>query len=153
MLAALLATYVTTLFHFVFMNRRLNRHFRSVARRVHFRPWIRFAFPMFLIDGIGFDDQFRCSNRRSISAAGSGRHLFCRGKTIVLMQFVFSVQAAAAPRLAALIATNDRQGLAGFANRAARWAFWPSLAVGCLVLLAGPFCCPCSVPASYRVTS
>lgn len=54
MLTALLATYVTTLFHFAFMNRRLNRHFRSTARRVHFRHWIRFAFPMFLIDGIGF---------------------------------------------------------------------------------------------------
>lgn len=49
------------------------------------------------------------------------------------------MQAAAAPRLAALIAANDRQGLAGFASQAARWAFWPSLAVGCLVLLAGPF--------------
>ncbi|MCF3981508.1 hypothetical protein L2D77_32595, partial [Pseudomonas aeruginosa] len=37
------------------------------------------------------------------------------------------------------MSANDRQGLAGFASQAARWAFWPSLAVGSVVLLAGPF--------------
>ncbi|MBO0130220.1 Wzx-type polysaccharide biosynthesis protein UppV [Agrobacterium burrii] len=141
MLTALLATYVTTLFHFAFLNRRLNRNFRSVARRIHFSHWMRFAFPVFLIDGIGF----LMTNSDVVIV---GLYLppdqvgiyFAAAKTIVLMQFVFfSVQAAAAPRLAALISANDRQELAGFASQAARWAFWPSLAVGCVVLLAGPF--------------
>lgn len=140
MRAALLATYVTTLFHLAFLNRRLNRHFRSNARSVHFRQWIRFALPMFLIDGIGF----LMTNSDVVIV---GLYLppdqvgiyFAAAKTIVLMQFVFfSVQAAAAPRLAALISANDRQGLASFASQAARWAFWPSLAVGSVVLLAGP---------------
>jgi len=141
MLTALLATYVTTLSHFLFMNRRLNSHFRSTMRRVYFRHWIRFAFPMFLIDGIGF----LMTNSDVVIV---GLYLppdqvgiyFAAAKTIVLMQFVFfSVQAAAAPRLAALMSADDRPGLAAFSSQAARWAFWPSLAVGSVVLLAGPF--------------
>ncbi|WP_316961652.1 Wzx-type polysaccharide biosynthesis protein UppV [Agrobacterium tumefaciens] len=141
MLTALAATYVTTLLHFIFMNRRLNRHFHSTSRVVHFRHWLRFAFPMFLIDGIGF----LMTNSDVVIV---GLYLppdqvgiyFAAAKTIVLMQFVFfSVQAAAAPRLAALIASDDRRGLASFASQAARWAFWPSLFMGLVVLAAGPF--------------
>ncbi|HBT70656.1 MAG TPA: multi antimicrobial extrusion protein MatE, partial [Agrobacterium sp.] len=90
MLTALMATYVTTLFHFAFMNRRLNRHFRSVTRKVHFRHWLRFAFPVFLIDGIGF----LMTNSDVVIV---GLYLppdqvgiyFAAAKTIVLMQFVF----------------------------------------------------------------
>lgn len=51
---------------------------------------------------------------------------------------MFAVKAAAGPRVSNAMA-RDRRQLAAIAIESARWAFWPSLLVGALVLLAGPF--------------
>jgi O-antigen/teichoic acid export membrane protein len=47
------------------------------------------------------------------------------------------VKAGATPRFSTLMAEGNSQGLAGFAGTAARWSFWPSLAVGAMVLMLG----------------
>jgi O-antigen/teichoic acid export membrane protein len=52
---------------------------------------------------------------------------------------MFSVKAAASPRFSAAMANPDRQQLAVIAIESAKWSFWPSLAVGLLVLACGSF--------------
>jgi O-antigen/teichoic acid export membrane protein len=137
--AALAATYLTTLMQFVRVTWRLRRHLGPGSLAFDIRPWTRFALPLFLVDGIGF----LLTNSDVVVV---GLYLppdqvaiyFAAAKTIALVQFVyFSVKAAAAPRFSAIIARNDRQELAAFAGQAARWAFWPALAVGLSVLAAG----------------
>jgi O-antigen/teichoic acid export membrane protein len=137
--AALAATYTTTLLQFVRVAWRLRQHLGPGSLAFDIRPWTRFALPLFLVDGIGF----LLTNSDVVVV---GLYLppdqvavyYAAAKTIALVQFVyFSVKAAAAPRFSAIIAKDDRQELAAFAGQAARWAFWPALAVGLSVLAAG----------------
>lgn len=139
--AALAATYVTTLGQFLTIDRRLVRRYEKGARKIDFLAWFRVAFPIFLIEGFGF----LLTNSDVIVV---GFYLppdqvavyFAAAKTMALVQFVFfAVKAGATPRFSALMAEGDRTGLAAFAGTAARWTFWPSLAVGALVLLLGEF--------------
>ncbi len=139
--AALAATYVTTLGQFLTIDRRLVRRYEKGARKIDFLAWFRVAFPIFLIEGFGF----LLTNSDVIVV---GFYLppdqvavyFAAAKTMALVQFVFfAVKAGATPRFSALMAEGDRTGLATFAGTAARWTFWPSLAVGALVLLLGEF--------------
>lgn len=141
MQAALAATYTTTMFQFAVVKWRLNSHYDRGSMTIHFRAWLKFAFPVFLIDGIGF-----MMTNADVVIVGlflppdQVAIYFAAAKTIVLMQFVFfSVKAAAAPRIATLIAARDDKALAEFAGQAARWTFWPSLVMGVIVLMAGPF--------------
>ncbi|MDE1993873.1 MAG: polysaccharide biosynthesis C-terminal domain-containing protein, partial [Rhizobiaceae bacterium] len=65
---------------------------------------------------------------------------FAAAKTMALVHFVyFAVKAAIGPRFAAIMAEKDRSKLAAYATEATRWTFFPALAVGLLVLAAGPF--------------
>ena len=139
MQAALAATYVTTLGQFLLVDRRLLHRYDKGARRIDFAAWIKVALPIFFIEGFGF----LLTNSDVIVV---GLYLppdqvgvyFAAAKTMALVQFVFfAVKAGATPRFSALFAADDRRGLAGFAGTAARWSFWPSLAVGGVVLMLG----------------
>ncbi|WP_377299563.1 lipopolysaccharide biosynthesis protein [Rhizobium sp. SGZ-381] len=139
MTAALAATYLTTLVQFIRVTLRLRRHLGSGALAFDVRPWTRFALPLFLVDGIGF----LLTNSDVVVV---GLYLppdqvaiyYAAAKTIALVQFVyFSVKAAAAPGFSAIMATGDRGELATFAGQAARWSFWPALAVGLGVAALG----------------
>ncbi|SIQ64512.1 Membrane protein involved in the export of O-antigen and teichoic acid [Rhizobium sp. RU35A] len=140
MTAALAGTYLTTLFQFVRLTLRLRRQLGPGGLAFRVLPWTRFALPLFLVDGIGF----LLTNSDVVVV---GLYLppdqvaiyYAAAKTIALVQFVnFSVKAAAAPRIASILTTGGRDEIAAFATDAARWTFWPSLAVGLSVLLAGP---------------
>ncbi|MBT9373155.1 lipopolysaccharide biosynthesis protein [Rhizobium sp. CSW-27] len=140
MTAALAATYLTTIIQHLRVTLRLRRELGRGRLRLDMRPWTRFALPLFLVDGIGF----LLTNSDVVVV---GLYLppdqvaiyYAAAKTIALVQFVnFSVKAAAAPRMSAILATGTGQDLALFAGQAARWTFWPSLAVGLCVLAAGP---------------
>ncbi len=139
MQAALAATYLTTLGQFLLVNRGLTRRYDKGERKIDFNAWIKVALPIFFIEGFGF----LLTNSDVIVV---GIYLppdqvgvyFAAAKTMALVQFVFfAVKAAATPRFSSLFAEDDRLGLAGFAGTAARWSFWPSLAVGAVVLMLG----------------
>jgi len=139
MQAALAATYVTTIGQFLVVDRGLTRRYDKGVRRRDFSAWFKVALPIFFIEGFGF----LLTNSDVIVV---GIYLppdqvgvyFAAAKTMALVQFVFfAVKAAATQRFSILFAEDDRQGLAAFAGTAARWSFWPSLAVGMLVLILG----------------
>jgi O-antigen/teichoic acid export membrane protein len=137
--AALTATYVATLFQLLRVSLRLRGIYGSGDRQFDLSAWFRYSLPLFLVDGIGF----LLTNADVVVV---GFYLppdqvgvyYAAAKTIVLVQFVyFSVKAAAVPRFSALMAAGDTTALARFARQATRWAFWPSLAIGLLALVAG----------------
>lgn len=139
MQAALAATYVTTLSQFIAITWRLRRHFVRGPLKIDFLAWFRVAIPIFLIEGFGF-----LLTNSDVLVVGlyldpdQVAIYFAAAKTMALVQFVyFAVKAAAAPRFSAMMAENDMRALAAFAGTTARWSFWPSLAVGFCVLLAG----------------
>ncbi|MBB5044821.1 lipopolysaccharide biosynthesis protein [Shinella fusca] len=139
MVAALAATYLTTVVQFFNILYRLGRRYVAGPRKVEFSLWIQAALPIFLIEGIGF-----LLTNSDVIVVGlfldpeSVAVYFAAAKTMALVHFVFfSVKAAAAPRFSALFAAGDRVALARFAGETVRWSFWPSLAVGLCVLAFG----------------
>ncbi|MDO9417918.1 lipopolysaccharide biosynthesis protein [Pararhizobium sp.] len=139
MVSALAATYITTLTQFLTVTWRLRNRFETGPRKIEFRTWLMVALPIFFIEGFSF----MLTNSDVVVV---GLYLepeqvaiyFAAAKTMALVQFViFSVKAAAAPRFSAMI-DKDRSQLATIAIESARWTFWPALAVGLLMLLAGP---------------
>jgi O-antigen/teichoic acid export membrane protein len=141
MIAAMIATYLTSVTQFFILTWRLRRRYRAGPRRIEFGTWIRVAVPIFLIEGFGF-----MLTNSDVVIVGlyldpeSVAIYFAAAKTMALVHFVmFSVKAAAAPRFSAAMANPDRQQLAVIAVESAKWSFWPSLGVGGMVLLCGTF--------------
>ncbi len=141
MIAAMAATYLTSVTQFFILTFRLRRRYIKGPRRIEFGTWIRVAFPIFLIEGFGF-----MLTNSDVVIVGlyldpeSVAIYFAAAKTMALVHFVmFSVKAAAAPRFSAAMADPDRQQLAVIAVESAKWSFWPSLVVGAMVLACGNF--------------
>jgi O-antigen/teichoic acid export membrane protein len=141
MIAAMAATYLTSVTQFFILTWRLRRRYLRGPRRIEFGTWIRVAVPIFLIEGFGF-----MLTNSDVVVVGlyldpeSVAIYFAAAKTMALVHFVmFSVKAAAAPRFSAAMANPDRQQLAVIAIESAKWSFWPSLGVGGMVLLCGTF--------------
>lgn len=139
MIAAMAATYLTSVTQFFILTWRLRKRYVKGPLKIEFGAWIRIALPIFLIEGFGF-----MLTNSDVVIVGlyldpqSVAIYFAAAKTMALVHFVmFSVKAAAAPRFSAAMADPDRQQLAVIAVESARWSFWPSLVVGALVLLAG----------------
>lgn len=141
MIAAMAATYLTSVTQFFILTFRLRRRYVKGPRRIEFGTWIRVALPIFLIEGFGF-----MLTNSDVVIVGlyldpeSVAIYFAAAKTMALVHFVmFSVKAAAAPRFSAAMADPDRQQLAVIAVESAKWSFWPSLVVGAMVLACGNF--------------
>lgn len=141
MIAALAATYVTSIGQLLVVTTGMDRRYPASIRSYSLPTWLKVALPIFFVEGFGY----LLTNADVVIV---GLYLepdqvgiyFAAAKTMALMQFVFfSVKAAAAPRFSALVASGDREGLAGFAGSMARWGFWPSLVVGLMMLAAGHF--------------
>ncbi|AKI03262.1 membrane protein involved in the export of O-antigen and teichoic acid [Hoeflea sp. IMCC20628] len=140
-LAALAAAYLTTVIQFVVITGKLKHRFPVRGIQIHFRTWLMVAFPIFLIEGF----YFMLTNADVIIVGfylppGKVAVYFAAAKTMALVHFVyFAVKAAAAQRFSGLVSGADRTALAAFARQTVQWTFWPSLLVGGLVILAGPF--------------
>jgi O-antigen/teichoic acid export membrane protein len=141
MIAAMAATYLTSVGQFFILTWRLRRRYLKGPRRIDFGTWIRVALPIFLIEGFGF----MLTNSDVVIVGlyldpASVAIYFAAAKTMALVHFVmFSVKAAASPRFSAAMANPDRQQLAVIAVESAKWSFWPSLLVGLMVLACGSF--------------
>lgn len=141
LVAALAAAYLTTVIQFFVVTTRLRNRFPARRVEIHFRTWLAVAFPIFLIEGF----YFMLTNADVIIV---GLYLppenvavyFAAAKTMALVHFVyFAVKAAAAQRFSGLVSGADGPALAAFARQTVQWTFWPSLLVGILVIIAGPF--------------
>jgi O-antigen/teichoic acid export membrane protein len=139
MQAALAATYATAIGQYIATLFRLRRHFQEGPRKVDFLAWLSVAFPIFLVEGVGF-----LLTNSDVVVVGiflkphDVAIYFAAAKTMALVHFInFSVKAASGPRFSAIIAGGTPQELAAAAIDAAKWTFWPALAVGLAVLATG----------------
>ena len=141
MLTSLAATYVTTIVQFFNIKWRLHRRYEKGPIHVEFGAWFRVALPIFLIEGFGFllTNSDTIVTGLFLEPAQVGIY-FAASKTMALVQFVyFSVKAASAPRFSALYGAGEHAELSRFAGQTVRWAFWPALGVGLVMLAAGHF--------------
>lgn len=141
MATSLLATYVTTIGQFFNIKWRLHRRYEKGPMQIEFRQWFRVALPIFLIEGFGFllTNSDTVVTGLFLEPTEVGIY-FAASKTITLVQFVyFSVKAASAPRFSALFGAGEHAELSRFAGQTVRWAFWPALGVGLVMLAAGHF--------------
>ncbi|HEV7305806.1 lipopolysaccharide biosynthesis protein [Ensifer sp.] len=140
MIAAMAAAYVTTVGQFLLLTQRLRARYVPGPRRIELRRWLKVSVPVFMVDGFGF--LLTNSDVVIVGLYLDPEHVaiyFAAAKTMALVHFVmFAVKAAAGPRVATAMARDPGQ-IRAIAIESARWAFWPSLLVGALVLLAGPF--------------
>ncbi|MEX3011393.1 lipopolysaccharide biosynthesis protein [Hoeflea sp. TYP-13] len=141
LIAAIIATYATTAGQLIILGRRLRSRYEPGPRKVHLAYWVKIALPIFLIEGF----YFLLTNSDVVMVGlflqpDQVATYFAAAKTMALVHFVFfAVKAGMTPRFSQLVAEEKSDELARFAVSAARWTFWPSLAVGGVVLLLGPF--------------
>ncbi|MEF0864509.1 MULTISPECIES: lipopolysaccharide biosynthesis protein [Rhizobium] len=141
MAAALAAAFVTVCCQYLAVTFRLRRHYPDGPKTIEFSAWFAVAFPVFLVEGVGY-----LLTNSDVVVVGiyldpaEVAVYFAAAKIMALVHFIyFAVKAAIGPRFAAIMAENDREKLAAFATEAARWTFFPALAVGLVVFAAGQF--------------
>ncbi len=138
-LAALIATFLTTVYQLAAIPGSAERRAEPGPRTIELGLWIAISLPIFLGEGFFF----LLSN---VDVLMVGWFLdphdvavyFAAVKTLALVHFVyFAIKAGAAQRYAQYAHGGEREKLAGFARQTAVWTFWPSLAVGLMVLAVG----------------
>ncbi|WP_246660416.1 polysaccharide biosynthesis C-terminal domain-containing protein [Nitratireductor sp. XY-223] len=141
LIAALIATYVTTLGQLTILGWRLRRRFEAGPKEIEFGYWIKIAMPIFLVEGF----YYLLTNADVVMVGfflppDQVATYYAAAKTMALVHFVFfAVKAGMAPRFSALVAEKSSGELARVAATAAYWTFWPTIAVGGMVLALGSF--------------
>jgi O-antigen/teichoic acid export membrane protein len=138
MLAAIVATYMTTLYQFAATVNRVERRVPQGSRRILLREWFLVSLPIFLIESFFF-----LLTNADVLLVGVFMEpnevavYFATVKTLALVHFVyFSVKAGVAQRYAAY-SNGDRAKLAEFARETVSWTFWPSVVMALVVLALG----------------
>ena len=133
---------LTTLAQLILLRWRLSRTVKRGKRRYEIGTWFKTSLPNFLVDGFFFLltsidvlllQLFVEPDQIAVYYAAS--------KILAIVAFVyFGVSAACAHRFSQYYAARERKRLATFAVDAARWTFWPSLALATILLALGiPF--------------
>ena len=136
-LAAIVATWATTIVQMVLLMRRIDATIPPARPRYDIPAWLTLAGPIFLVDSF-----FALLNSVDIFVVGRFARpeevavYFATVKTLALVHFVYyAAKTAAAARFASLWQAGDRDGLERFAGKTVIWTFWASVAMS-LVLLA-----------------
>jgi O-antigen/teichoic acid export membrane protein len=141
LIAAVLATYATTIIQLLAITSSVDKILPAGPKSTNFGEWANVSFPIFLVEGfiflitnadVLFVGIFLPPDRVAIYYAAA--------KTLMLVHFVyFAVKAGVAQRYSQLIHAGTKQELEAFVRSSARWTFWPSVAVGLVVLALGKF--------------
>lgn len=138
-IAAILATYLTTIIQFTAVSSRAVASVPPARPRFLARTWIAVSLPIFLVESFFF--LLTNADVLMVGLFMEPMHVavyFATVKTLALVHFVyFAVKAGVAQRYAALIHGGERSALARFARETVSWTFWPSLAMGAVVLILG----------------
>ena len=138
-LAALAATYTTTIMQFVGVTRRLDAKLPKGPRTILFGHWFTVSLPIFLVESFFF----LLTNADVLMVGHFMRPddvaiYFATVKTLALVHFVyFAVKAGVAQRYSKFTHGGSHAELAAFARETVSWTFWPSLAMALFVLAIG----------------
>jgi O-antigen/teichoic acid export membrane protein len=138
LIAAILATYATTLFQLVRVTARIDLKIPAGPRKMRFGQWFAISLPIFLVESFFF-----LLTSADVLMVGAFMEpdavavYFATVKTLALVHFVyFAVKAGVAQRYAQFT-HGDREKLAAFARETVSWTFWPSLLMALVVLALG----------------
>ncbi len=140
MAAMAVAGWLVVIAQLVLLFVRLRTIVPGGARKYASRIWVLTSLPMALSWGLYnlliSTDVIVLKHFRS---AEDVAHYYAGAKTVALIAIIyFAVAAATSHRLTAYAAADDRDGLTAFVASMVRWTFWPSFALGALLLAAGP---------------
>ncbi len=136
---AVAATYLTTLWQLVSVTQRIDARIPAGPRAYDTGFWVAVSLPIFLVEAFFF---VLTSADVLLVGAFLDPHdvavYYATTKALALVHFVyFSVKAGVAQRFAALAQDSDPARLSEFARTTTAWTFWPSLAMGLVVLALG----------------
>jgi O-antigen/teichoic acid export membrane protein len=141
LIAAILATYLTTIFQLLSVTNSVDRILPDGPKTNNYSEWAAVSLPIFLVEGFLF-----LITNADVLLVGVFLEpdkvavYYAAAKTLMLVHFVyFAVKAGVAQRYSQLIHLGDKVELEQFVRSSARWTFWPSLAVGIVVLVLGKF--------------
>lgn len=138
-MAALVATFLTTLYQLHAVTGAAEAAAGPGPRKIEMRLWLAISLPIFLGEGFFF----LLSN---VDVLMVGYFLepddvafyFAAVKTLALVHFVyFAIKAGAAQRYSQYAHSGELEMLAIFARKTAAWTFWPSLGAGLAMLVIG----------------
>lgn len=139
MTVAVAATWLTTLYQLAAIVPTAAREVSHVRPAFRMREWVLVSLPIFLIEGFFF-----MLTNADVLMVGWFMEpqdvavYFATVKTLALVHFVyFAVKAGVAQRYAHYAHGGDETRLAAFARETVSWTFWPSLAMGIVVLAIG----------------
>ncbi len=137
-IAAVLATYATTVSQLIRVTGRADGRVPAGPRRYPFASWFAVSLPIFLVESFFF-----LLTNADVLLVGLFMDpdkvaiYFATVKTLALVHFVyFAVKAGVAQRYAAFT-HGDSSRLAAFARETVSWTFWPSVVMGIAVLALG----------------
>lgn len=142
MLAAIAATWLTTMAALLHISQKNSAAIPKAKSEYKIRHWVTIAIPMFLVEGFYF-----ILTNADILMVGIYMEpkdiaiYFAAAKCLALIHFVyFAVRSGVAQRYASLFhGSANHEDLAKFARATVHWTFWPSLALGILMLIFGEF--------------
>jgi O-antigen/teichoic acid export membrane protein len=138
--AALIATYATTLYQLLVVTGRTRRTVASGPHRILLREWIVVSLPIFLVESFFF-----LLTNADVLMVGFYMDpqdvavYYATVKTLALVHFAyFAVKAGVAQRYSGLShGGGGGSELAGFVRETVTWTFWPSVAMGAIILALG----------------
>jgi O-antigen/teichoic acid export membrane protein len=137
-IAAILATYATTITQLIEVTARIDRRLPAGPRKIDLRDWFAVSLPIFLVESFFF-----LLTNADVLMVGFYMEpddvavYFATVKTLALVHFVyFAVKAGVAQRYAQFT-HSDPERLAAFARETVSWTFWPSLLMAAVVLALG----------------
>jgi O-antigen/teichoic acid export membrane protein len=137
--AAVAATWIAWGLQTIVLERKLRAMVPAGPRLTRFRSWMNASLPLMFVYACDLalqnTDVIVIANLLSMTEAGV---YFAAAKTMALMLFVmYAVGSAWGNRFAAIAARGDTTAMRGAVEDAVRWTFWPSLALGALMIAAG----------------
>jgi len=138
-LAAILATYLTTILQIAYVAVKTENPLRSVKPVFRLRSWLMVSVPIFLSNGF-----YYLLTNADVLLVGHFMQptdvavYFATTKALALVHFVYyAVRTGAIQRYSAFLHSGDMAGLARFARETAYWTFIPATVMGFIVLLLG----------------
>lgn len=139
--ATVVATWVTSLGQMLLLDRKIARELEPGPRQMRPLTWITVALPIFLVEGF-----YVLLTNVDILIAGiflspdKVAVYFAAVKTLALVHFVYyAVRAASAHRYSHFYNAGDPARYQAFVRDTVQWTFWPSLAMGFVILIFGKF--------------
>ncbi len=154
--SAVIATFIATLIQSITLWLKISRLYdvsfpiskltkplgdNQIGPKFQFRYWIAVSLPIFLASGFyGFLFNSDVVLVGLMLGPDEVAIYYAVLKSLAFVHFVhFAFRAASTHHFSQFFSNNDIQGLSDYANKIARWTFWPTLAIAAMMILAGKY--------------